>query len=101
LSLIHDALPEETRGRLVLVPDRGFDPSHFHSEAGFCRLLASKVRFIMRLPRRVLLHVAHPDFCLETLAAALKPGDCVFVREVDCGRARARLNACAKGNHFR
>jgi len=87
LSLILEALPPWARSRLLLVADRGYAASHF-----FRRLLAARVSFVIRVPRRVLLGMAHARYCLEELAADLKPGDCIFLIGVEYGPARARLN---------
>ena len=87
LATILAALPPEARRRLLLVADRGYAASHF-----FRRLLKAQVAFVIRVPRRVLLRMAHARYCLETLAAELKPGNCIFLREVEYGPAHARLN---------
>lgn len=87
LSIIRDSLPPEARARLLLIADRGFAASHF-----FRRLINSNVAFVIRVPRKVLLHMAYGAQCLETLAADLNPGDCIFLRGVEYGPARARLN---------
>ena len=87
LVLMLEALPPSAQSRLLLVADRGYAASHF-----FRRLLARRVSFVIRVPRRVLLRMAHARYRLETLAADLKPGDCVFLTEVEYGPARARLN---------
>jgi hypothetical protein len=87
LALILGALPPAGRSRLLLVADRGYAASHF-----FRRLFQAHIAFCIRVPRRVLLHMAHRRCPLETLAADLNPGDCVFLRQVEYGPAHARLN---------
>jgi len=87
LAALLAALAPQARNRLLLVADRGFAASHF-----FRRLLAARVSFVIRVPRRVLLHMTHGEYCLETLAADLEQGDCHFLRGVRYGPMRARLN---------
>jgi hypothetical protein len=87
LNVILQALPPPDRARLLLIADRGYAASHF-----FRRLLKSRVSFVIRVPRRVLLRMEHHRYRLEELAADLHPGDCCFLRDVYYGPARARLN---------
>jgi hypothetical protein len=87
LAVILQALPAEGRARLLLVADRGYAASHF-----FGRLLSAHLAFVIRVPRKVLLHMACGDVCLETLAADLNPGDFCFLKGVAYGPLRARLN---------
>jgi hypothetical protein len=87
LAVICQALAPQQRTRLLLVADRGFAASHF-----FRRLLAAHIAFVIRVPRRVLLHLSHARYSLESLAADLQPGDCIFLRNVAYGPLRARLN---------
>jgi hypothetical protein len=87
LSVIRDALPPEHRRRLLLIGDRGYAASHF-----FRRLLRAQVAFVIRVPRKVLLHMACGSHSLETLAADLEPGQWRFLRGVHYGPLRARLN---------
>jgi hypothetical protein len=87
LAVVLAALPKRARPRLLLVADRGYAASHF-----FRRLLHSKVSFVIRVPRRVLLYMAHGTHHLEHLAADLDPGDSIFLTEVWYGPARAKLN---------
>lgn len=91
-SIIREALAPEAHSRLLLIADRGFAASHFPGRAGFRRLINSNVAFVIRVPRKVLLHMAYGAQCLETLAADLNRGDCIFLRGVEYGPARARLN---------
>jgi len=87
LSTIRDALGAADRSRLLLIGDRGYAASHF-----FARLLRAQVAFVIRVPRRVLVHMACGSHCLETLAADLEPGQWRFLRGVHYGPLRARLN---------
>jgi hypothetical protein len=87
LSVIRDALPPEQRSRLLLIGDRGYAASHF-----FARLLKAQVAFVIRVPRKVLVHMACGSHCLETLAADLEPGQWRLLRGVHYGPLRARLN---------
>jgi hypothetical protein len=87
LAVIRQALPPEDQARMLVIADRGFAASHF-----FRRLLSARMAFVIRVPRRVLIHLSHSHHSLETLAADLQPGDSVFLREVAYGPLRARLN---------
>jgi hypothetical protein len=87
LSVIRDALPAADRRRLLLIGDRGYAASHF-----FRRLLACEIAFVIRVPRKVLVHMAGGSHCLETLVADLEPGQWRFLRGVHYGPLRARLN---------
>jgi hypothetical protein len=87
LAVLLQALSPEQQARLLLVADRGFAASHF-----FKKLLAARVAFVIRVPRKVLLHMRCGKLCLETLAADLNPGDVYFLRGVAYGPKRARLN---------
>jgi len=87
LSVIWQALPERDRGRLLLIADRGYAASHF-----FRRLLKARINFAIRVPRRVLLHMAHQQLRLEFLAADLNQGDCYFLQNVRYGPAKASIN---------
>ena len=87
LALILAALPADTRPRLLLVADRGFAASHF-----FCRLIRTRINFVIRVPRKVLLHMHHQSHSLEFLVAELQPGQRVFLTNVGYGPQRARLN---------
>jgi|WetSurMetagenome_2_1015567.scaffolds.fasta_scaffold45692_1 hypothetical protein len=87
ISLILQSLPEQQRPRLLLIADRGYAASHF-----FRRLLKARVAFVIRVPRRVLLYMAHQTHRLEYLAGDLKPGDSIFLQDVFYGPAKAKLN---------
>lgn len=87
LALMLAALPPAQRSRLLLIADRGYASSRF-----FRRLVGAQVSFVIRVPRRVLLHMSHGRCCLETLAADLQLGQSVFLHHVHYGPARARLN---------
>lgn len=87
LAVILGALPPTQRSRLLLIADRGYAASHF-----FRRLLKAQVSFVIRVPRKVLLHMEHGDHCLQALAADLEPGQCFLLRDVYYGPAHARLN---------
>lgn len=75
------------RARVLLIADRGYAASRF-----FARLLCSQIAFVIRVPRRVLLHMAYGSQSLETLAADLRLGQRIFLRDVYYGPAHARLN---------
>jgi hypothetical protein len=87
IALIRQSLPPEQRSRLLLIADRGYAASHF-----FRRLIRARVQFVIRVPRRVLLYMAHQTHRLEHLAADLKPGDCIFLTDISYGPAKATLN---------
>jgi hypothetical protein len=87
LSVIRDALSPADRSRLLLIGDRGYAPSHF-----FARLLRAQLAFVIRVPRKVLVHMACGSHCLETLAADLEPGQWRILRGVHYGPLRERLN---------
>jgi len=87
LAVMLQALPAPQRARLLLIADRGYAASHF-----FARLLSARIRFVIRVPRKVLLHMACGDVCLETLAADLNPGDFCCLHGVAYGPLRTRLN---------
>jgi len=87
LSVIREALPEPDRRRLLLIGDRGYAASHF-----FRRLLKAQIAFVIRVPRKVLVHMACGSHCLETLVADLEPGQWRILRGVRYGPLRARLN---------
>jgi len=87
LSVIRDALPPQDRSRLLLIGGRGYAASHF-----FRRLLDAHVAFVIRAPRRVLVHMACASHSLEMLVADLEPGQWRFLRQVYYGPLRARLN---------
>jgi len=75
------------RARVLLIADRGYAASRF-----FVRLLRFRIAFVIRVPRRVLLHMAYGSESLERLAADLQLGQRIFLRDVYYGPARARLN---------
>jgi IS4 transposase len=87
LSVIWNALPAAERGRLLLIADRGYAASAF-----FGRLLKARIHFAIRVPRRVLLSMAHQRFHLEFLAAELNHGDCYFLKDVLYGPAKSKVN---------
>lgn len=87
LSMLLAALPTADRRRLLLIADRGYAASRF-----FRRLLAARVAFVIRVPRKVLLYMAHQTHRLELLAADLNPGDCLFLTDVQYGPAKATIN---------
>jgi hypothetical protein len=87
LVLLLKALTPQQRARLLLLGDRGYAASHF-----FRRLLKARIAFCIRVPRRVLLHMAHHTYRLEQLAADLNPGDHIFLQDVSYGPAKAKLN---------
>jgi hypothetical protein len=87
LSVILQALSKADRSRLLLIADRGYAASRF-----FRRLLKAKVSFVIRVPRRVLLHMSHGHYRLEELAADLNAGDCIFLTDIWYGPAKAKLN---------
>ena len=70
-----------------MIGDRGFAASHF-----FRALLANHLNFVIRVPRKVLVHMQHQKYSLETLAADLQPGQRFFLANVAYGPKRARLN---------
>lgn len=80
-------LAQADRRRVLLIADRAYAASRF-----FARLLHSQIAFVIRVPRRVLLHMSWGSASLERLAADLRLGDRVFLRDVYYGPARARLN---------
>lgn len=59
---------------------------------GIGRLLKARINFAIRVPRRVLLYMAHQQFKLEFLAADLNHGDCYFLKDVRYGPAKAKVN---------
>jgi len=87
LNVIWRALPEPARSRLLLVADRGYAASHF-----FRRLLRAEIAFVIRVPRRVLIHMHHQRYRLDLLAADLRCGDSIFLEDVRYGPAKATLN---------
>jgi len=87
LSVMWQALPEEARERFLLIADRGYAASAF-----FGRLLKARINFAIRVPRRVLLYMAHQQFNLEFLAGELNHGDCYFLKDVCYGPAKAKVN---------
>ena len=87
LAVILQALSPEQQARLLLIADRGFAASHF-----FRKLLAAHIAFVIRVPRKVLLHMSYGKLSLEALAADLNPGDFHFLKGVAYGPKRARLN---------
>lgn len=87
LSMLLAALPTADRRRLLLIADRGYAASRF-----FRCLLAARVSFVIRVPRKVLLYMAHETHRLELLAADLNPGDCLFLTDILYGPAKAKLN---------
>ena len=86
LSAIWGALPETERSRLLFIADRGYDASAF-----FRRLVKAQITFAIRVPRRVLISMAHQQLNLEFLAAQLNHGDCYFLTDVLYGPAKAKL----------
>jgi hypothetical protein len=87
LRVIWEALPEAERGRLLFIADRGYAASAF-----FRRLVKAPITFAIRVPRRVLISMAHQQFNLEFLAADLKHGDCHFLTDIRYGPAKAQVN---------
>jgi len=87
LSVMCNALPAAQRDRLLFIADRGYAASAF-----FGRLLKARINFAIRVPRRVLLYMAHQQFKLEFLAAELNHGDCYFLKDVLYGPAKAKVN---------
>ena len=87
LSVLWQALPQRDRSRLLVIADRGYAASHF-----FRRLLKARINFAIRVPRRVLLYMAHHKLRLEFLAADLHQGDCYFFQAVRYGPAKASIN---------
>jgi len=87
LSVIWQALPEAERSRLLFIADRGYAASAF-----FRRLVKARITFAIRVPRRVLLSMAHQQYRLEFLAAELNHGDCHFLTDVLYGPAKAKVN---------
>lgn len=87
LSVIRESLSESQRSRLLLIADRGYASSAF-----FRRLLKARIAFCIRVPRKVLLSLAHQQLHLEHLAAELNHGDCYFLTDVLYGPAKAKLN---------
>jgi Transposase DDE domain len=87
LSVIWQALPEPDRARLLFIADRGYAASAF-----FRRLVKARITFAIRVPRRVLISMAHQQYRLEFLAADLQHGDCYFLEAVRYGPAKATLN---------
>ena len=94
LAVILQALSPEQQARLLLIADRGFAASHF-----FRKLHAAHIAFVIRVPRKVLLHMRCGKICLETLAADLNPGDFHFLKGVAYGPKRARLNLVLSWHH--
>ena len=75
------------RARVLLIGDRGYAASRF-----FRHLLQAHLAFVIRVPRRVLLHMSWGNQSLEALAADLQLGQRLILRNVHYGPARARLN---------
>lgn len=87
LSVLWGAVPEAERSRLLLIADRGYAASAF-----FRRLIKAQISFAIRVPRKVLISMAHQQYRLEFLAAELNHGDCYFLTDVLYGPAKAKLN---------
>ena len=87
LSVLWGAVPAAERTRLLLIADRGYAASAF-----FRRLVKARIQFAIRVPRKVLISMAHQQYRLEFLAAELQHGDCYFLTDVLYGPAKATLN---------
>jgi hypothetical protein len=87
LSVVLESLPAADRARVLLIGDRGYAASHF-----FRRLLNCNIGFVIRVPRKVLIHMGCQHHNLEFLAADLQPGERRFLRRISYGPVRARLN---------
>lgn len=87
LSVLREGLTEAQQRRFLLIADRGYAASAF-----FRRLVKARVNFAIRVPRKVLLSMAHRKYKLELLAADLNHGDCFFLKDVRYGPAKAKVN---------
>ena len=94
LSVVLESLPVSDRRRVLLIADRGYAASHF-----FQRLLNSGIGFVIRVPRKVLIHMGRQDHHLEFLAADLQPGEHRFLSGISYGPLRARLNLVLWWDH--
>jgi len=87
LRVLWEGLTKAQQGRFLLIADRGFAASAF-----FRRLVKARINFAIRVPRRVLLSLAHRKHNLELLAADLNHGDSFFLKGVFYGPAQAKVN---------